>query len=170
MCTQRSENLIYKDQRYGMRNDPLAKYFRDADIKPNFFMPHTGLHRGYTGTWEIADDLLYLISLSGEVYRKPDDVAPANNYVWGNFKFSTTPINVGTFFPDNPNRVFASWYSGTLVLLDGEFLGRRGWDIIYERDVLIKIQAGVVIDTEIRVNKAPEPETFNFSEGSEDMF
>jgi len=137
MCNQHRERLFYEGIERGMENEPLGVYFRYAGIKPVFNWGSTALYRGYIGTWEIADQRLYLIGLKGNLRK--DRLAGGE------------PVNVGTFFPDHPDRVFAHWYSGTIELPQGEILERDGWMTTYEQDLLIRLKKGIVINTEVRV-------------------
>ena len=56
--------------------------------------------------------------------------------------------------PEYPERVFAHWYSGVLRIPQGELLEyvHAGYGSIYEKDLLIDVENGVVINTSTRVN------------------
>lgn len=153
MCNQHCERLFYEGIERGMENEPLDVYFRYAGINPVFNWRSTALYRGYIGTWEIADQQLYLIGLKGNLRK--------DRLVGGE------PVNVGTFFPDHPDRVFAHWYSGTIALPQGEILDddtRDYRDVVHERDLLIRLKKGIVINTEVRVNKTKAEREAEFAE------
>lgn len=135
MTAQIPENLHYEGKVHAMCAEPLALYFRLTGIEANFEYPSTALWRGYVGTWEILDGRLYLIGLDGEL--KNGSVA-----------------TVATFFSNNPDRVFAHWYSGEIRLPRGKMLKyvHGGYDSVYEEDVLLTIDKGVVTHTAIRNN------------------
>jgi hypothetical protein len=145
MTAQIAEKLHYDGEAHAMCDNPLWEYFRLAGIEPNFESDCTALWRGYVGTWEILDGRLYLVGLNGTL------------------KNGST-ATVATFFPNNPERVFAHWYSGELRLPRGKMLKyvHMGYASVYEEDVFIFIDKGVVTHTEVRTNgissspKAPE--------------
>ncbi len=78
-----------------MCTNPLSDYFAMGGANPGFESNCTALWRGYVGSWEIVDERLYLIGISGTLE--------------GGVEASMT-----TMFPDFPDRVFAHWYSGTI--------------------------------------------------------
>ena len=114
---------------------PLDDYFKLTGIKPDFELTCSACWRGYIGTWEILDDHLYLTDLSE---------------LMGDGK-----KNMQTFFPDDPVRVFAYWYSGQLRVPQGERVVDPGFYSSYERDLLIDIKKGVVQKIEVRENELP---------------
>ncbi|MEY2906964.1 MAG: hypothetical protein RLZZ408_1435 [Verrucomicrobiota bacterium] len=85
----------------------------------------TACYRGYIGVWEIQDGQFFLKDLFG--HRSID----------------------------GPDPVPATWFSGCLVLPQGNIIEGDpcfGWDVVRERDLLIKIRKGKVVKEEIRVN------------------
>lgn len=86
----------------------------------------TACCREYVGTWELDDGQLFLWRLEGK-YRL-----------------------------EQPGRVFASWYSGTLVVPDGGMLHyvHMGFASVYERELRITVANGVVTHTEVVDNRA----------------
>ncbi len=118
-----------------MCDEPLDVYFRLAGIEEKFEVSSTALWRGYVGTWEILAGRLYLISLNGKLKNG-------------------TAATVATFFPNNPERVFAHWYSGALRLPRGKLLKYVHGDYrsVYEEDAFLSLDKGVVTHTEVRHN------------------
>ena len=118
-----------------MCDQPLSTYFARIDSYPEFESNCTALWRGYVGTWEILDGRLYLIGL---VATMKDG----------------SPANLATLFPDYPSRVFAHWYSGEIRVPRGKLLKyvHQGYGSTYEEDLLIAIQKGVVVSTNVRRN------------------
>ncbi len=139
MTAQFSEILIYKQKRHTMFAQPLQSYFELGGIDPKFESPHTALWRGYVGVWEIVDDRLYLINLNGTLETGVE-------------------ANLEMIFPGFPNRVFAHWYSETIRLPLGKLLKyfHAGYDSIFESDLLLEIEKGIVVKTNIRKNEVPE--------------
>lgn len=135
MTAQLGENLYIDGQLYSMTCNPLCNYFALAGIDPGFESNCTALWRGYIGTWEIVDNRLYLTELSGTL---EGDIE----------------ATVATFFPDFPDRVFAHWYTGTIRIPQGKLLEyvHMGYGSMYERDLILKLEKGVVIDTLLRHN------------------
>lgn len=83
----------------------------------------------------MLDDRLYLIELTGSL-------------------IDGTEATVATFFPSNPERVFAHWFSGKLRLPRGKLLKyiHLEFDNVYEEDVFLDVDKGVVTHTEVRTN------------------
>ena len=135
VTAQIGEKIYYQGQGYSMCSEPLHDYFSLGGEKPDFMSPSTALWRGYTGTWEIVNDRLYLIELAG--------------HLEGGFE-----CTLETIFPGFPDRVFAHWYSGTLRIPEGKMLEyvHQGYGSTYERDIKIKISRGCVTDLEVVTN------------------
>ena len=91
---------------------PLDDYFKLTGIKPDFELTCSACWRGYIGTWEILDGRLFLTGLSEPL--------------------SEGTKNMQTFFPDDPVRVFAYWYSGQLCVPQGEKVVHPGSYSSYE--------------------------------------
>ena len=134
MTAQIAERLHFEGREVAMCVEPLHDFFElSGQQQPKFAFDNTALWRRYVGTWEIREGRLYLIALSGTL----EDGSIAN---------------VATIFPDFPERVFAHWYSGTLRLPQGKLLRyvHLGYGSVYEADLQIAIEKGVV--TQSRVN------------------
>ncbi len=135
MTAQIGENLIYQGQEVSMCTEPLGDYFALGGEHPDFADTCTALWRGYVGTWEIIEDRLYLINLSATLRDGTD-------------------VTLETIFPGYPDRVFAHWYSGTLRIPQGKMLEyeHMGYASRYERDLMLKINKGVITETTVRHN------------------
>lgn len=135
MTAQIGEKLIYDGRQVSMCTEPLGDYFAFGGHHPEFEFTCTALWRGYVGTWEIADDRLYLVGLTGTL----EDGSKAT---------------LETVFPGYPDRVFAQWYCGTLRIPEGKRLQyvHMGYASTYERDRMVKIERGVVIGCDVRRN------------------
>lgn len=136
MTAQIPENIFYQGEKCKMCTEPLEDYFSQGGIRPDFRPRHTALWRCYVGSWEIVKDHLYLVGLEGWLE-------------------DGTEVTVEMLFPGSPNKVFAQWYSGTLYIPQGELLVNihRGYESIYERDLLLDVQSGVVVATTVRHNE-----------------
>ncbi len=85
--------------------------------------------RGYIGTWEIKQGRLFLVGLSGD-------------------------YNLAEGEP-----IFADWYSGELIIPEGEILDyiHLGFATVYEREQRIVIERGFVVKA-FAVNNRPMPQ------------
>jgi hypothetical protein len=135
MTAQFAENLKYRGEDLEMCTTPLSDYFAMGGNNPRFDSNCTALWRGYFGSWEIVDDRLYLIELSGTLE-------------------DGTEASLATVFPEYPDRVFAHWYSGTIRIPQGRQLEyvHMGYDSSFERDLLLDVERGVVVATRVRHN------------------
>lgn len=135
MTAQLPEPLQYQGETLAMCTNPLDDYFALKGSRPIFAFTCTALWRGYVGQWEIVDDLLYLVGLSGELMDGGE-------------------VTLATIFPDYPDRVFAHWYCGTLRIPQGKQLEyvHMGYGSRYEQDLLIDVDRGVVTNTRVRHN------------------
>lgn len=139
MTAQFAERLHYQGEDVAMCTNPLYDYFAMGGIEPRFEVNCTALWRGYVGSWEIVDNRLYLIKLSGTL----EDGADAS---------------LATLFPAFPDRVFAHWYSSTIRIPQGRQLEyvHAGYGSIFESDLFLDIDRGVVTATRVCHNGTPE--------------
>jgi hypothetical protein len=138
MTVQVPETLRYKGEILTFDDYPLEPYLASGRCAVKFQAPSTALHRGYVGTWSIEHARLYLTKLEGHV---------------GEFA-NTVEVGLEILFPDSPDGVFARWFSGQLCCPMGELLnyGRGGFTSVYESDLFIQIEQGVVISERVVVN------------------
>ncbi len=118
MTAQISEKLLYKSEIHAMCTEPLSMYMALGGNTPEFQFNCTALWRGYIGSWEIIDDKLYMVGLTGTTKDGSE-------------------ANLATVFPGFPDRVFAHWFSGEVRLPQGKLLHyvHGGYESIYERDL-----------------------------------
>ena len=136
MTAQIAEKLTYQGHTYSMCTQPLDDYFSLADVDPGFDTRScTALWRGYVGSWEIRDDRLYLVGLNAS-------------------RENGSPASLADIFPDFPDRVFAHWYTGWLRVPQGKMLEYKhmGYASVFEEDLFITIDKGVVTDTHVQSN------------------
>lgn len=139
MTAQIAERLLYQGETVSMCINPLSDYFAMGGECPPFQWNCTALWRGYVGQWEIRDDRLYLMALHGTLE-------------------DGTTASLASVFPDFPDRVFAHWYSGTLRIPQGKRLQyvHMGYASTHERDLLLEIERGVLVATNVRHNGTAE--------------
>jgi hypothetical protein len=129
MTVQVKEKLILNGEMTTMENTPAvpAKDRRIAvvDVPEHSIAVTSACWRKYRGTWEVSDDRFYLVEIEGMYVIRGD--AP----------------------------VLADWFTGELVIPQGSVLEgvRRGSRQVHEQDLLISVENGVVINTQVRDNR-----------------
>ena len=142
MTAQFAEKLIIDGKSESLCTNPLSEYFALSGQYFDFKSTSTALWRGYVGTWEIVYDRLYLLAVHGELKNGQ-------------------AVTLDLIFPGFPDRVFAHWYSGTLRIPQGGLIEYKhaGYSSIYERDLLIQVERGLVRCRWIRENQQPAADT-----------
>lgn len=140
MTAQIPERLAYKGEMAEMHTEPLQEYLTKSSTKIDFQVNCSALWRGYIGSWEIVDGLLYLVGLEGTLK--------------GGAKASLSII-----FPNTSGKVLASWYSGTLRIPQGRQLKyiHMGYNSIFEYDLFLEVLQGRVLATQLRHNVVEDP-------------
>ena len=120
-----------------MATEPLRSHLCTLDDGINIAPESSACWRGYQGTWEIIEDKLYLIDINARaiVSEKYEEVG------------------LSYFFP-NRDKVFASWFSGEIRIPNGDLLRyeHMGYMSIYEEDIFLTIENGVLIKKKIKNN------------------
>ncbi|WP_299430540.1 hypothetical protein [uncultured Maribacter sp.] len=142
MTAQIKEILCIDNVKYAIATEPLKPYLSSLNNKPKFFMDNTACWRGYTGEWQLTQDKLYLNSINGNIYNGKDNIEV---------------VDINYLFP-NQDRVFASWYTGTIRVPDGKMIKyvHMGYESKYERDLLFNFKKGILIDYEYIDNSMEE--------------
>jgi hypothetical protein len=135
MTAQIAEKISIDGETFAMCTEPLADYFELGGKRLQFAATCTALWRGYVGHWELLNDRLYLVGLSGTLE-------------------DGTEASLANIFPEYPLRVFAHWYSGKIRLPQGKLLNyvHGGYASTYERDQFITFDRGVVVARNTTVN------------------
>jgi len=128
---QAPDILIYEGERFALFSNPLESYYNEDNPRPSFNSHSTGNWRGYVATWKIDGDTLYLRDIKA----------------WLN----GTEVGLDTLFPEHQGKIEASWFTGKLRVPRGKELSyvHMGYASIYEQDIIISVQAGKVVKTEI---------------------
>ncbi len=129
--TAQSMEIIYIDgRRHYLASEPFGDYLETLEGAPTFSPPDTACWRGYYGKWKIEDNRLYLTGLEGFIST------PDNQY---------KEIDLNYFFPDQ-REVFAEWFSGEIRIPMGKMIRyvHMGYESLYEKDLIIQIEDGVV--------------------------
>lgn len=144
MTAQTPEKLIYQGVNLSLCSEPLA-HFPGMPTQPwVYVVPNTALSRCYLGTWEIESDRLYLKKL--QRWKKQANVV--------------TECGIEDLFPGYPDGVFAHWYTGELRCLRGALLKyvHGGYASIYEEDLFLRVQHGVLIEERVVRNGTAPPD------------
>lgn len=135
MTAQIPEQIRYQGKTHSLFSNPLDAYFSAGGKQPPFQATCSALWRGYVGRWEITDGQLYLRTIRGDLE-------------------DGTEASLKTVFPEASGRVFAHWYTGTLRIPQGDRLKyvHGGYASVYEKDLLIDVEKGVIVRTHVQQN------------------
>lgn len=130
MTAQIMDIITYLEEKVPLASEPLTPYLK-LHPELEFIAPHTACHRGYVAHWEIKNKQLYLTDFKG---------------------FLQYRVTVGlNFLFEDQDEVFADWFSGTIYIPQGELLYyvHGGYDSIYEKDLVLTIKNGKVVEEKI---------------------
>ena len=128
MNAQMSEVVFVDGAEHELMSLPLEPLLDTMDPRPELGewadVWTTALRRGYVGHWEIAASRLYLKRL-GTCQPEVDH-------------------DLERLFPGRAPPVFASWYSGKLIVPQGERLlyVHMGWGSWYQREIIFHVRHG----------------------------
>lgn len=152
MTAQFSDWLHYQGQKHELCSNPLESYFDDEHPRPDFKASSTACWRGYVATWEIENDTLYLVSGGGIIAIPPLVVKGSDNVL---YTIEAKEVGLKDLFPLAGDRVKATWFTGVLRIPQGELLEyvHAGYGSTFEEDLLLTIEAGNLVHTEVRDNR-----------------
>jgi hypothetical protein len=108
-------------------------------------------HKGETLSMRVTplSDYFVLMGISPDF----QDTSTACWRIRADYKDGTV-VTLGSLFPGYDSRVFAHWYSGLLSIPQGDLVEyvHMGFASVYERDLLISVEQGMIVDTQVRVN------------------
>lgn len=147
MTAQSCETLLLRGDKLALCTEPLATYLESSGNPVKFDAEWTSCWRGYTGTWTIEGERLYLVKLEGKSRTAAGWVERS----------------LADVFPDYPDGVFAHWYTGELRCPRGKLLqySHGGYGSRYEQDLFIDVVRGVVVAERLVVNGVAEPDATN---------
>ncbi len=129
MTTQAREQIIYKNEKYEMTEEPLEQYLSTMIEEPVFYAQASNCWRGYYGTWKLKGEKLYLIDLiaSGEDGKQ---------------------TGIEDLFPGK-KEVFAEWFCGEIKVPQGELIEyiHFGHESVHEEELILDFQDGVLMDS-----------------------
>lgn len=137
MTAQQPDKIFINGLEHPLFSNPLEDFFTLTSFNPGFMSPHTANWRGYVATWEIIDQKLYLVALSG---WKVNPNTPGK----------LDEVDVGIVFPDLSPPIFAKWFTGRLILPQGKMMQyiHMGYESIYEREIHYHVKNGEIISQE----------------------
>jgi hypothetical protein len=150
MTAQIPDSISIDGAEHMLFAEPLEAYYSQL-ARPSFAPTSTANWRGYVASWEIRDNRMYLSGIKAELC---DRGGPQG---WRCDK--RQPVGLKELFPGGKGeKVFAEWFSGTLRVPLGaqmEYV-HMGYESVYEFDLLIVVEKGMVKSTRTIDNrKAP---------------
>jgi len=149
--------LIYEGKLLWLFSNPLEKHDQFKWVRRlSIAEVSTAERRGYRALWEISDGKLYLVALAAKIDDREIGIFELRKEI--EKLFPRTPKNDRDPFPIVKNRVFAGWYSGKLRVPLGEELKyvHQNYESVYERDLFLDIERGVLKKSEIVNNDKPK--------------
>jgi hypothetical protein len=143
MTAQTPECLWYRGVELALCTEPLKMFSGVSLVQSPYEYHSTSLWRGYVGTWAIESVRLYLKAM--QRCKRVDG--------------KLTNVGLEDLFPGYPDGVFAHWFTGELRCPRGALLKyvHGGYLSIYEEDLFIRVQRGVVIDERVVRNGTADP-------------
>lgn len=130
---QMPDLLVYEGKTVSIFSNPLEAYFDKNHPRPNelFKFSCTANWRGYLATWQIKDGFLYLLKLAE-----------------GSCDEKAAEIPLAKLFPKQKAPIKASWFSGVLIIPQGEQLEyvHMGYGSVYEKELHLRIKNGKLVD------------------------
>lgn len=148
MTAQVADHLTFQGQEYRLFAEPLSLWLnkrRNRNIR--FQQISTACWRGYVARWEVLDDRLFLVNISGHFQDGRE-------------------LSVAELFPDSPELVFANWVTGTARCPFGPRLKYVHIDYlsIYKNDLILRFQEGVLMEYRTVKNEPPPLDEFDLPE------
>ncbi|MFT3807091.1 hypothetical protein [Arenimonas sp.] len=154
---QHAEQLVVDGKTFDLLMFPLDPWIRShPDAIPDYGITSTNNWRGYRGYWRIADGRLWLTKLTvqapGPITKVKGgsiDLGPDGSFAPGD---PNEEIELPTFVDrdvlpqlfQGSNRVFADWFTGTLVTMADEVDGVINYDGKDHRYLVIWVTRGQV--------------------------
>jgi hypothetical protein len=139
MTAQISDVIYFNGKKLNLFCEPLEEYFEKIGNRPDFEGPHSGLWRGYIATWRIKFDQLFLTGKEG-------------------YFPSPRTMQLSEIFPGQDKEIKASWFTGKLIIPQGNLLQYEHIDLgnIYEKETTIEVIEGDLVEINTVINKGLE--------------
>jgi hypothetical protein len=134
---QQCDILVLKGKKYSIFTNPLRPFLdRNPGRLPESNIISTSNWRGYVATWEVKNDRLVLTDVGMlQSVGKPSEVSPS------------TEIRsvMAKMFPDQ-NEVLADWFTGNIIIPDGELVSyvHMGYASTYSKYIILQVKNGVI--------------------------
>jgi hypothetical protein len=134
---QRGDILVLKGKKYSIYTNPLRPFLdRNPGRLPESNIISTSNWRGYVATWEVKNDRLVLTDVGMlQSVGKPSEVNPS------------TEIRsvMATMFPEQ-NEVLADWFTGNIIIPDGELVRyvHMGYASMYSKYIILQVKNGAI--------------------------
>ncbi len=145
MSVQLNEKIVYNRNICELASNPFEQYLNKFNPTINFFIRQTNCSRGYIGEWIIINNKLYCSQIKGTIENEKQ-------------------IDINYFFKTEQEK-FANWFSGDLKIVKGNvIIYNYGFDSIYEDEIILTINKGIVTDTKIINNRNKTKEELKMKE------
>jgi len=137
MTAQIGDRIFINNIEHTLACEPLSRFLYDNKIEKLFSAVSTACYRGYFATWEINDGKIYLLDVEAP---RPISRKKQNE--------SLEPISAKQKLFPGQSEVFGYWITGKLKVQSGEILEyvHDGYESIYETDIILGFENGVLID------------------------
>ena len=126
MTLQSADILIYQDNTYYIYAEPLRGYLKQASLPYPLVAPNTACWRGYSATYTIQGNKLFLTEWKGHIR---DFIKVEMDYLFPGESF-----------------VFADWFTGSISIKDlGEYVASSGPFSIHEGQLCLQFDKGIFI-------------------------
>jgi len=145
MTMQIRDRLSYDGVDYYIVEGPTVREAIPVEEFPEFRSITTASDRGYVSTWLIADGFLYLTSVnagwsSHMTYRDGRVVT-----------ISEDREVLDRLFPERSSPVLADWFTGEVIVGNGEsFFGRSPYFALYPRYLIFLVYRGKLLAVDER--------------------
>jgi len=137
MTAQIGDRIFINNTELTLACEPLSKYLYDNKVEKLFRNFSTACFRGYFATWKLEDGKIYLLDVEAPrpLSRKKQNT-------------SKEPISAMQRLFPGQSEVFGYWITGKLKVQTGEILEyvHHGYESIYETDIILRFEKGVLID------------------------
>ncbi len=134
---QEPDIIIIEGKKLNLNTNPLSSYLqKNPDALPKTSYQRTSNWRGYTATWSINDGLLFLNNVE---MRFPNEDKSSRE--------ALVKDVLAEIFPP-PHPVYASWYTGTLIIPDGKQVEyvHMGYGSTYSHYQIFRVRDGKVLE------------------------
>lgn len=147
MAAQIGDKILHNGQIHSLASEPLSPYLYSNKIEKLFSKISPACYRGYCATWEIEDKHIYLLNIEPPCTLKDENAGVIDESI----------STMNKLFPGK-TEVFADWVNGKIKIQSGKVLQfvNKGYESVYEKDIFLRFENGVLIDEKIVHNGSKE--------------